>query len=119
MMLRAWSVLAISIGGLSVQASSPESQGRNGVDGKVPPAIRQDFFEPDSPPPPRLLPAAIREPLPPKYAPPIAGLMEALATGTIDLGFPVRIALAIMKDAPVVRRADFSESREPPLAEIP
>ena len=119
MMLRAWSVLALSIGGISLHGGSPEPQGRNGVDGKVASAIKQDFFEPDSLPPPRLLPASIPIPMPPKYAPPIAGLVEAVASGTIDLGFPARIAIAIVKAIPFVKRDDFSESREPPLAEIP
>jgi len=119
MMMRAWSVLAISFAGICAHAGSPELQARQGVDGKVPPASQQDFFEPDSPPAPRLLPAAILELMPPKYAPPIAGLIEALGAGTIDLGFPVRIALALMKDIPIVKTADFTESREPPLAHIP
>lgn len=114
-----WCILAISFGGPGAQADTPDMQGPVGIDGKIAPANKQDFFEPDSSPPPRPLPLAIREPLPPQYAPPMAALLEALATGTTDLGFPMRIALAIMRDAPAVNRADFNESREPPLAEIP
>ncbi len=119
MILRACSILAISIGGVCVQAGPPGLQRQNGVDGKIAPARQQDFFQSDAPSTPRLLPLAIREPLPPKFAPPVAGWMESFASGTMDPGFTVRIALAIMKDAPVVRPAEFSESREPPLAELP
>jgi len=78
MAMRAWRVWGISVvlvGGLTASAKPPEVPAKVDVDGKVPPAITQDHFQPERLPAPRLLPESILDPKP-RHAPETAGALR-------------------------------------------
>jgi len=71
---RTWGISAVLGTALVATAKPPEVPVKVEVDGKVPPPITQEHFQPDRAPPPRLLPESILDPKP-KHAPENAELL--------------------------------------------
>ena len=89
---RVWGVSAVLAGGLVALAQSPKSE----VNGRATPPLTQDHFQPESAPPPRVLPQQVRETVPSKSAPPTAGKFTGNVIGlqppgtlTPDLDVPI------------------------------
>jgi hypothetical protein len=89
---RVWSVSAVLAGGVVALAQSPKSE----VSGRATPPLTQDHFQPESAPPPRVLPQQVRETEPSRTAPPTAGKftgnvigLQAPGTPTPDLDVPI------------------------------
>ena len=93
---RVWGVSAVLAGGVVALAQSPKSEDS----GRATPPLTQDHFQPESAPPPRVLPQQVRETEPSKTAPPTAGVAEPLvipASWGKAIGGPwkARVALEI------------------------
>jgi hypothetical protein len=90
---------AILAGGLTVLAQTPPE-----INGRATPAITQDHFQPESAPPPRLLPLQVREGKPAKLAPPTADNLIGIqvpGVPTPDLDIPILpFGLRLIKDLP-------------------
>jgi len=92
---RVWGVSAVLAGGVVALAQSPKSE----VSGRATPALTQDHFQPESAPPPRVMPQQVRETVPSKTPPPTARGevwdVSWSATEDGEAGWKARLALDI------------------------
>jgi hypothetical protein len=77
-----WGIAAVLVSGLSASAKPPAVPAKTEVDGKVPPPITQDHYQPAKLPPPRLLPESVLDPKP-RHGP---------ETAASDVDVPVRFS---------------------------
>lgn len=96
---RVWGVSAVVVGGLVAADKPADLPIRSEVGGRSTPALTQDHHQPETAPPPRVLPPQIRESNPSRSAPPTAGNwvgnvigLQAPGVPTTDLDLPIRAA---------------------------
>jgi hypothetical protein len=102
---RTWGISAVLGTALTASAKPPEVPVKVDVDGKVPPTITQDHFQPDRLPPPRLLPESILDPKP-RHGPETASgpsIGQRLNLPTLpppDLDKPIRVGFGSGRAVP-------------------
>jgi len=107
---RLWGISTVLATGVVALAQPPES----GVSGRATPAITQDHYQPESAPPPRLLPQQVLDFKPSRTAPPTAILdpLVGRAAAADDVGGPrwkSRVALDVAEMH--FRACDMAEAR--------